>query len=143
MQHVVSQLISKKEELLGELKFYKSKIQQLEEVVKSIDVSINVFDPEFNIKTIKSKRYTENQHYFKRGESHTMVLDVLRKAKSPLNTHDITIELMKKKKLDTEDQNLIRNIQKTLCGTLKKQSDNKLIQEVGRDFNGIQWAISA
>jgi|GEM_PF-2143725 len=44
MQHVVSQLISKKEELLGELKFYKSKIQQLEEVVKSIDISIKVFD---------------------------------------------------------------------------------------------------
>lgn len=32
MQHVVSQLISKKEELIGELNFHKSKIVQLEEV---------------------------------------------------------------------------------------------------------------
>jgi predicted nuclease with TOPRIM domain len=52
MQHVVSQLITKKEELLGELKFHKSKVQQLEEFVKSIDVSISVLDPEFDLKTI-------------------------------------------------------------------------------------------
>lgn len=143
MQHVVSQLITKKEELSGELKFYKSKVQQLEEVIKSIDVSIKVFDPEFDIKTIKAKRYTGNQHYFKRGESHTMILDTLRKAKSPLNTQEITIELMKKKKLDYENQDLVRSIQKTLCGTLKKQADKNIIQEVGRDFFGTQWALSA
>ncbi len=143
MQHVVSQLISKKEELSGEMKFYKSKIQQLEEVIKSIDISIKVFDPKFDIKNIKTKRYTGNQNYFKRGESHVMVLDVLRKAKTPLSTNEITIELMKQKKLDYEDQDLVRNIQKSLNGTLKKQAETKTIQIVGKDSLNIQWAISA
>lgn len=128
MQHVVSQLISKKEELSGELKFYKTKIQQLEEVIQGIDISIKVFDPDFDIKNIKAKRYTGNQHYFNRGESHVMILDTLRKAKVPMTTNEITLELMKKKKLDHEDQDLVRNIQKSLCGTLKKQAANKTIQ---------------
>lgn len=143
MQHVVSQLITKKEELLGELNFHKTKVQQLEEVVKSIDISISVFDPEFDLKKIKPKRFTGNQHYFKRGEANVMVLDALRKAKAPLTTNEITVELMKKKKLDHEDQNLVRNIQKSLCGTLKKQANNKTIQAVGKDSLNIQWAISA
>jgi hypothetical protein len=143
MQHVVSQLITKKEELLGELKFHKSKVQQLEEFVKSIDVSISVFDPEFDLKTIKPKRYTGYQSHFKRGESHVMVLDALRKAKEPMTTHEITIELMKLKKLDYKDRKLIENIQKSLLTTLRKQAENKTIQAVGKDSLNIQWAISA
>lgn len=144
MQHVVSQLITKKEELLGELKFYKSKVQQLEEVINGIDISISVFDPEFDLKKIKAKRYTGNQHYFKHGEANIMILDTLRKAKTPLTTHEIAIELMKKKRLDYEDKDLVSNIQRSLSGTLKKQANNKTIQRVGDDsYNGFQWAISA
>ncbi len=151
MQHVVSQLISKKEELSGELKFYKTKIQQLEEVIQSIDISIKVFDPDFDIKKIKAKRYTGNQHYFKRGESHVMILDTLRKANSPLNTNEITVELMKKKNLNHEDQNLVRNIQKSLCGTLKKQVKSNLIQSVNKNSlthcvpygRGFTWELVA
>jgi hypothetical protein len=143
MQHVVSQLISKKEELSGELKFYKTKVQQLEEIINGIDMSIKVFDPDFDIKNIKAKRYTGNQHYFKRGESHVMVLNALRKSKEPMTTHEITIELMKLKKLDYEDRKLIENIQKSLLTTLKKQAENKTIQAVGKDSLNIQWAISA
>ncbi|MCK9372473.1 MAG: hypothetical protein M0P91_04690 [Sulfuricurvum sp.] len=144
MQHVVSQLITKKEELLGELKFHKTKVQQLEEVINGIDISISVFDPEFDLKKIKPKRYTGNKHYFKHGESFTMILDTLRKAKAPLTTHEITIELMKKKKLDYENKELVSNIQRSLSGTLKKQADNKTIQKIGEDsYNGFQWVISA
>jgi hypothetical protein len=55
MQHVVSQLISKKEELSGELKFYKTKVQQLEEIINGIDTSIKVFSPDFDIYTATNK----------------------------------------------------------------------------------------
>lgn len=144
MQHVVSQLISKKEELSGELKFYKSKIQQLEEVIQSIDISIKVFDPDFDIKNIKAKRYTGNQHYFKHGESHVMILDTLRKAKEPMTTGDIAIELMRKKKLDYDDRALMDNVQKSLLNTLKKQAKNNLIHSIGKNnMNGFIWELVA
>lgn len=144
MQHVVSQLISKKEELSGELKFYKTKVQQLEEIINGIDTSIKVFSPDFDIKKIKAKRYTGNKHYFKRGESHVMILDTLRKAKEPMTTSDITIELMRKKKLDYENRALMDNVQKSLLNTLKKQVKSNLIQAVNKNsLTGFTWELVA
>ena len=121
MQHVVSQLITKKEELSGELNFYKTKISQLEEVLNGIDISIKVFDPDFKLCIVKAKRFTGNTHYFKRGESHVLVLDTLRKSQKPMKTHEIVIELMKKKELDYQDLTLVEKVKKTLLTTLKKQ----------------------
>lgn len=145
MQHVVSQLISKKEELFGELIYHKSKIKQLQEVLNGIDVSILAFDPEFDTSSIKPKRYTgRQQHYFARGESHRMILDTLRKADKPLSTSDITIELMKKKSLDYSDKKLVDNVQKSLLNTLKKQEKNNLIKAVDKDnYYGFFWVLAA
>lgn len=110
MQHVVSQLITKKEELSGELNFYKTKISQLEEILSGIDISIKVFDPDFKLCSVKAKRFTGNTHYFKRGESHVLVLDTLRKSQKPMKTHEIAIELMKKKELDYQDLTLVEKV---------------------------------
>lgn len=140
MQHVVSQLITKKEELSGELNFYKTKISQLEEVLNGIDISIKVFDPDFKLCSIKAKRFTGNTHYFKRGESHVLVLDILRKSQKPMKTHEIVIELMKRKELDYQDLTLVEKVKKTLLTTLKKQEKNNLIKVVDSS-NGFTWAI--
>lgn len=56
MQHVVSQLVSKKEELQGELKYCKQRIKDLEEFIRGVDMSIALFDPEYNVKDINTKR---------------------------------------------------------------------------------------
>jgi len=144
MQHVVSQLITKKEELQGELNFYRTKVAQLEEVLHGIDISIKAFDPDFDLNSVKSKRFTGNKHYFKRGESHTMILDTLRKADKPLKTSEITNILMKKKNLDTEDKTLVDKIQKSLLMVLKKQEQNKTIKAVKKDnYYGFSWEIVA
>ncbi len=140
MQHVVSQLITKKEELSGELNFYKTKISQLEEVLNGIDISIKVFDPDFKLCSVKAKRFTGNTHYFKRGESYVLVLDTLRKSQKPMKTHEIVIELMKKKELDYQDLTLVEKVKKTLLTTLKKQEKNNLIKVVDSS-NGFTWAI--
>ena len=134
MQHVVSQLIGKKEQLIGELNFHKSKIVQLEEVLKGIDISIRVFEPDFNLSTVKPKRYTGVVHYFKKGESFTMILDTLRKAQKAMSNLDITVEIMKIKKLDYQDMDLSNKIQRTLLITIKNLEKQNLIKSVGRDW---------
>ena len=144
MQHVVSQLVSKKEELTGELKYCKQRIKDLEEIIKGVDISIKLFDPEYNVKSIKSKRYSPKQHYFKKGESHTLILDTLRKANKPLSTSEIALSVMAEKEFDTEDQNLITNIQKTLSSTLNNQANNNLIRKTHTDnVNNNYWEIVA
>lgn len=144
MQHVVSQLITKKEELLGELKFYRTKVDQLEELLHGIDISIVIFDPNFDLKSIKPKRYSTKKQYFKHGEAHRLILDILRKRKEPLSTTQITKELMKLKKLDIEDQEKVDSVQKSLLNTLKKQEKDKIIRIVNKDYEiGFTWELSA
>lgn len=134
MQHVVSQLIGKKEQLIGELNFHKSKIVQLEEVLKGIDISIRVFEPDFNLSTVKPKRYTGVVHYFKKGESFTMILDTLRKAQKPISSLNITIEIMKIKKLNYDNVDLLNKIQRALLVTMKNLEKQNLIKSVGKDW---------
>ena len=144
MQHVVSQLISKKEELQGELNFYKVKVAQLEEVLHGINISIKTFDPDFDLNSVKTKRFTGNKHYFKRGEGHTMILDTLRKTDTPLTTNEITNIVMRKKNLDTEDKILVEKIQKSLLAILKKQEQNKTVKSLSKDnYQGFLWEIAA
>lgn len=144
MQHVVSQLITKKQELTGELKYYKAKVEQLQQVVDSIDISIKAFDPDFDPSKIKPKRYSGKRHYFERGESHRMVLDALRRAGKPLTTGEICRELMKRKGLDTKDKELIDSVQKSLLNTLKRQEENDLLEVIEKDnVNGFTWQLCA
>ena len=142
MQHVVSQLITKKEELTGELNYYKGKMRQLEDVISGLNTSIKVFDPKFDLKSIKPIRYSPNKQYFKRGESHTLVLDALRNEGKAISTNNITIAVMKKKGLDYEDKDLVTAVSKSLQSNLNTQAKNKLIKKTNDGmFN--YWEIVA
>lgn len=144
MKHVVSQLITKRAELKGELIHHHKRIQQLEEIIYGIGLSIQAFDETITLDDIKAKRYSDREHYFKSGEAHVMILDTLRKAQKPMRTTDITIELMKKKNLDSDNQVLLANIQKSLLQTLKKQEKGKIIHSLGKDnINGFTWELVA
>lgn len=76
-----------------------------------MDISIKVFQPDFDLTNIKAKKYTGNTHYFKKGESFTMILYTLRKAQKVMSNLDITVEIMKIKKLDYQDMDLLNKIQ--------------------------------
>ncbi len=142
MQHVVSQLITKRAELKGELHHHQKRIEQLEEIIYGIDLSIQAFDTTIEFDQIKAKRYSDRENYFKRGEANTMILDTLRKAQEPLTTTQITKELMKKKKLDPEDQKKVDSIQKSLLHTLKKHEKGKIVRIVSKDnINGFTWEL--
>lgn len=142
MQHVVSQLITKKQELLGELKYHREKAKQTEEILKGIDLSIKVFDPQFDLESVKAKNLYQKKHYFRHGESHRLILDFFRRNPDPKTTTEITTELMKIKDLDYENQTLLENVQKSVLHTLKKQAKQNLIrfkQEIG--VNGLTWEL--
>ncbi len=142
MQHVVSQLITKKQELLGELKYHREKVEQTEEILKSIDLSIKVFDPDFKIENIKAKNLYKKKHYFKHGESHRLILDLFRRDSKPKTTTDITIELMKFKKLDYENLELLENVQKSIIRTLHNQEKQGLLKSGYEGVDNIlTWSL--
>jgi len=143
MQHVVSQLITKKSELQGQLEYYKRQVKTIEQALEGINVSIKVFTPEFDLSTVKSTNFTGNKHIFKKGEAVRHTFDLLRKEGSPKTTSDITKYLMIMKQLDPEDQELRNNVQKSVLTSLKKQEkEGRLSSSMEKGVNGTLWSLS-
>ena len=63
-----------------------------------------------------------------------MILDTLRKAQKVMSNLDITVEIMKIKKLDYQDMDLLNKIQRTLLITIKNLEKQNLIKSVGKDW---------
>jgi len=147
MEHALSQLIEKKKRIQGELKHHRERAEQLSELLYGVKIAIKAFDPNFDIKTIKAKRYTrtknKNQSYFKRGETHRLILDTLRVAKEPLTNLEIAIELMKKKNLDYTEKDLVKSVQQSIQYTLRTQERNEIIKKTyTAKSNSTYWILA-
>ena len=84
--HVISALTSKRSELAGLVAFHSKEIGRIAEEVKALDATIKLFEPEYRINSIKPKRYQRKSQFFKHGEDHKLVLEILRDAKVPIST---------------------------------------------------------
>lgn len=138
MQHVLSQLITKRTELKAEMTYLIQKINELEKIIDSLDVSIKVFDPNFNLDDIRNKRYRRKSHLFKHGEAYKLTLDILRKAHSHLTTREIAQEIMKLKNLNYEDLELSKSVESKLRAIFFK---NKMLKMVDETEKQKRWMI--
>ena len=86
---VISSLAAKRSELGQELAQHQAEVRQLYAAIESIDNAIKLFDPDYDLSSIKSKaKYTVNP-WFEHGEVGRLVLDTLRTAVGPLSTRQI------------------------------------------------------
>lgn len=142
MDHVLSGLISKRADIKSELDFLKSKIVEMENILSCLDVSINVFNPKFDLNSIKDKRYMKKSHLFKHNEAFKLILDVLRKADKPITMFQITAEVMKLKGLNFLDEALLSNIQSTLYTTVNKQKKDNIIFSIKENGEAEKFKIA-
>ncbi|MDN5127147.1 hypothetical protein PJV90_02245 [Aliarcobacter butzleri] len=139
MQHVLSQLISKRTELKAEMTYLIKKTKELSNIIKSIDVSIKVFDPNFNLDKIRDKRYSKKSHIFRHGEANKLTLDILRRANKPLTMEEIAIQIMKHKELNYENVELSKNIEARLRAIFHK---NKMVKIADDSEKTKRWTIA-
>ena len=64
---VVSGLVSKRSEVAGQIISYQAEITRLQESLSNLDGSIKLFAPEYDLRTIKSKRTNTRNQYFSKG----------------------------------------------------------------------------
>ena len=139
--HVISALVNKRSELLGEIQHYEKLIKEYKSNLTTVDKTIHIFDKSYDLRTIKSKRVTRNS-YFSSGEATKMVLDVLRKASNPLKTDAISDIVASKKSLLLDDKERV-NFQKSIIYALNSCEQRGLINRVGKDGLVIVWQIKA
>jgi len=87
--HVISALVAKRSELAGLVDHHKKEVVRLSQDVKLLDATIRLFEPDYRIQAIKTKRRQKKNNFFKHGEAHRMILDMLRESGKPLSTKEI------------------------------------------------------
>ena len=140
--HVISALVSKRSELLGEIKHYENIIKEHKDNLSTIDKTIHIFDDTYDLRTVKSKRVVRDR-YFKNGEASVLILDTLRKLNRPTKTHEISEIIASKKGLVLESDYEKSTFQKAIVSSLSRATNNDLIERVGRDGTTVIWQIKA
>lgn len=138
--HVVSALVRKRAEVSGEIKHYENLLKQARTALQSIDQTIHLFDENYDLRSIKSKR-VHKERYLKSGEAKVLILDTLRSSKEPLNTNDISEKITLYKGLDRKEGFDAHRFQKMIFASLERCEKNGLIERTGKDGLAITWRI--
>ncbi len=137
--HVISALVSKRSELLGEIQHHEALIKEYKHNLIAIDKTIHIFDDNYDLRTIKSKRVHKNR-YFETGEAKVLILDTLRELNEPIKTDDLSVIISDKKGLilDSYQQ---KTFNKSIIGVLGTLEKSELIERTGKDGLVIIWQI--
>ncbi len=138
--HVISALVSKRSELLGEIQYHEALIKEHKTNLSTIDKTIHIFDTSYDLRTVKSKRVMK-QRYFNNGEAVVLILDTLRKLNRPTKTHEISDIIASNKGLILESDYEKSTFQKAIVASLSRSADNDLVERVGRDGVTVIWQI--
>lgn len=115
--HVVSGLVAKRSELVGQIDKLQDEIARIRALMDCIDGSIKIFDPEYDLRTIKGKRTNTRNKQFKRGEFQRLTLNILRTSGSPITSRDIVNEMIRRKGFESTPE-LVQKLQRLILGTL-------------------------
>ena len=139
--HVISALVSKRSELLGEIQHHEALIKEYKLNLSTIDKTIHIFDDNYDLRTVKTKRVHRNR-YFETGEAKVLILDTLRGLKKPIKTDELSNIIASKKGL-TLDSYQQKTFNKSIIGVLGTLEKSDLIERTGKDGLVIIWQIKA
>lgn len=141
---VISGLVAKRAELDGLIEHHLQEIQRISVELKHIDATIKLFDPDYNLRSIRKRKFRQKNVYFKQGECARLVLDVLRTANTPLSTDLVAFEIMQRKNMNSDDPELVKFAKKAAITALSQQRTNGLVKNGGFQPDGITlvWQLS-
>lgn len=140
-EHVLSGLISKRAELAGEIDHLTSVVQQKLIELDHLDAAIRIFKPDIDLETIKPKTVPP-RHQALPGEMIRGVLTVLREAKEPISSMEITLRLMKKRAMNTADKGLVRTVSKRVVACVRHNRAKGLLRSTKTPGQQLLWEIA-
>mgnify|MGYP003406008935 CR=1 FL=1 len=131
--HVVSGLLSKREEIAGQITTIQAEIGRLQGALTHLDNTIKLFSPQYDLRTIKGKRtYTRSKNF---------ELDVMREFKKPLCSREIVDELLERKNIESTTANIV-NLQKNILTILHSLEKRNIIVQVDNAGGSLKWKVA-
>ena len=104
--HALSGLVAKRAEIAGKITHTRATLRQLIIDMDNIDAAIRIFDPGYDIESIKPKAPSPAYSVSFRGEFVRLILDMMREAKGPVTTREVAFHVMRERGLNTADEAL-------------------------------------
>lgn len=129
---IISGLVAKRAELTGQIEHYQSQIRQISMNLDHLDVTLQLFDPDYDLLSIKPKGIRTVNPWFVKGEITRLALDTLRTASAPLSTCDIADALIARKGIAIAGTKERDRLTKSLLGALQQLRKGGVVDMVGR-----------
>lgn len=139
--HVVSALVKKRAELAGDIDTAQAKLRQMILDLESLDKTLLMFDPSYQIASIKPKAFRPPEDWSKRGEMTRLILGILRQATEPLTSQDIALQLMLERGLNRDDTKLARLMTKRVGVALRGLRDRDVAQSTPGPGMSVLWQL--
>ena len=139
---VLSGIIKKRNALARQAAALQEQHEALCLDIQTLDRAIRIFDPDFDLRTLKPKRKYSKNTLFRPGEQSTVVIDIMRKAGKPMDTNEIVSAVAEAKEIDFNIVNK-KNFRTSIFQALYKLEKNGIFREVSRGKNRlIVWEIA-
>jgi len=117
--HVVSGLVAKRGELAGQAEQCRRELHRLAGELGHLDATIRLFDPDYDLGGIRTRRRRCGQRWFGPGECQRLILEVLRDAGGPLSDQGVTTAVAAHKGLQ-ERPEILAPLHKTTLAVLRR-----------------------
>ena len=139
---VISGLVKKRAVIDGEIHFHQQKATQLKQELATIDAAILIFEPEYNLKSIETKRKVSNNKFFNKGERSKVIMDVLRDSGTTnLTAEEVALEVVKRRNLELESKEF-KSLIATLVDGLRDLRMKEIVRETSRVNNTPRYCIN-
>ena len=139
-EHVLSALVRKRGELAGEAEALRGRLEQIGANLGHVDATIRLFDPEYALSSIRSKR-PRGPDVARPGEMSRLVLGVLREATEPLPTPEIAARLMAGRGMDQGSRSAVRNVTKRVGMALGHQEQRGMVRSQAEPGRVLLWEV--
>ena len=110
--------------------------------LESLDATILQFDPDYQVEAIKPKAFRPSKDWSDRGRMTRIILSILRQAAEPFTTRDIALLLLVERRLDRNDQRLLRLMTKRVGVALRGQREKGAVWSEHGPGQHMLWRLA-
>ncbi|MGD9617440.1 MAG: hypothetical protein AB7H90_20270 [Alphaproteobacteria bacterium] len=141
--HALSCLIAMRAELAGIVAELEKELDQRRADLRHIDGTLRFMRANLDPTAIPPKRPYRRSRYFTRNELWRLSLNTLRLANGePLTSEEITLRIMKAKKLDARDESLFAAV-RAQVGSVLKRLHRRQVAAPSSKGRGATWQLKS
>ena len=140
--YVIHALVQKRAELSGDIENTHDRLKRMIQELEHLDKTLLMFDPTYQVESIKPKAFRPPENWSKRGEMTRLILGILRKAAEPMTTRDIALKMLAERAMDVGDMKLMRLMRSRCAVALRGQRDKGVVRSIDGPGQYNLWELA-